>query len=180
MSHHMHSLVPALLPTTTAVRLDDVTVTTDLVLLSLTATAATPICPLCVTPSTTFHCRYQRQPTDVPCFSLQVRMQLTVRKFVCHNPDCARHICSERLPDLVESYARTTTRLVTTLRHIGLALGGQAGARLAKQVHYPTSPATLRRLFFAPRFRLRRPRPPSGLTSGSGAAATSLARSSSI
>jgi transposase len=51
-----------------------------------------------------------------------------------------------RLPNLVASYARKTTRLVTALRHIGLALGGQAGARLASRLRLPTSPATLRRL----------------------------------
>jgi transposase len=51
-----------------------------------------------------------------------------------------------RLPELVASYARKTTRLVTALRHIGLALGGQAGARLATRLRYHTSPATLRRL----------------------------------
>jgi transposase len=146
MSYELNSLVTALLPASAAVRLADLTVADDQLLLHLTATAATAACPLCATPSATIHSRYHRQLTDVPWGSMQIRLQLRVRKFVCRNPECVRRIFTERLPNLVASYARKTTRLVTALRHIGLALGGQAGARLATQLRYQTSPATLRRL----------------------------------
>jgi transposase len=146
MSHDLFSLVTALLPGLAAVRLAHLTVADEQLLLDLTATAATASCPLCTTPSATIHSRYQRHLSDVPWGTLSVRLRLRVRKFVCRNPDCVRRIFTERLPDLVESYARKTTRLVPALRSIGLALGGQAGARLARRLHYPTSPATLRRL----------------------------------
>jgi len=56
-----------------------------------------------------------------------VRIQLTVRKFVCEKPSCERRIFTERLPDLVAPYARKTTRLVNALQAIGLALGGPGG-----------------------------------------------------
>jgi transposase len=146
MSQELLSLVNALLPGQVTVRLADLTVADEQLLLHLTATATTALCPLCATPSASIHSRYQRQLVDVPWGTLSVRIQLTVRKFVCCNPDCARRIFTERLPDLVESYARKTTRLVSALRSIGLALGGQAGARLARRLRYPTSPAMLRRL----------------------------------
>ena len=55
-------------------------------------------------------------------------------------------IFTERLPDLVAPSARNTDRLITVLRAIGVALGGNAGARLAAQLRLPTSPATLLRL----------------------------------
>ena len=61
-------------------------------------------------------------------------------------PTCTRRIFTERLPDLVAPSARKTQRLITVLRAIGLALGGQAGARLAARLRLPTSPATLLRL----------------------------------
>jgi hypothetical protein len=57
-----------------------------------------------------------------------------------------RRIFTERLPDLVAPSARKTHRLTTVLRAIGIALGGQAGARLATCLWLPTSPATLLRL----------------------------------
>jgi transposase len=75
-----------------------------------------------------------------------VRIQLIVRKFVCRHRACTRRIFTERLPDLVATYARKTHRLITVLRAIGVALGGNAGARLAARLRFPTSPATLLRL----------------------------------
>jgi hypothetical protein len=59
---------------------------------------------------------------------------------------CTRRIFTERLPDLVAPSTRSTHRLTTVLRAIGIALGGHAGARLAACLRLPASPATLWRL----------------------------------
>jgi transposase len=69
-----------------------------------------------------------------------------VRTFVCRNPTCKCRIFTERLPELVAVYARKTQRLVAVLQAIGMALGGQAGARLAQRLGLPTSRDTLLRL----------------------------------
>jgi hypothetical protein len=65
---------------------------------------------------------------------------------VCPNPYYERRIFTERLPDLVAAYARKTCRLVAALQAIGVALGGNAGARLAARLRVPTGAATLLRL----------------------------------
>jgi hypothetical protein len=57
-----------------------------------------------------------------------------------------RRIFMERLPELVAAYARKTHRLVTALQAIGLALGGQVGARLTHRLGLPVSRDTLLRL----------------------------------
>jgi transposase len=75
-----------------------------------------------------------------------VRIQLTVRKFICRNPSCLRRIFTERVPELVAVYARKTCRLVAALQAIGMALGGQAGARLAYLLGLPASRDTRLRL----------------------------------
>jgi transposase len=146
MSHELHTLITALLPQSCAVRLTEVTVAKAYVLLHLTATALTACCPCCMVPSSSVHSCYQRHLTDLPWGTRPVRLQLTVRKFVCRQPTCQRHIFTERLPALVEAYARKTSRLVSVLRAIGVALGGNAGARLAARLRLPTSPSTLLRL----------------------------------
>jgi transposase len=146
MSRALHTLITALLPLSCAVRLTEVTVAQESVLLHLTATAPTACCPCCMVPSSSIHSRYQRRLTDLPWGVCPVRIQLTVRKFVCRNPTCTRRIFTERLPDLVAPSARKTDRLIAVLRAIGLALGGQAGARLAAHLRLPASPATLLRL----------------------------------
>jgi len=139
-------LLKALLPPTGPVHLEAVTVEPETLQLQLKTTAPSACCPLCAAPSTRVHSRYQRHLTDLPWGSLSVRIRLTVRKFVCRTATCARHIFTERLPALVAVYARRTCRLVAALRAIGMALGGNAGARLAARLRLPTSAATLLRL----------------------------------
>jgi transposase len=146
MAHELQSLITALLPPTGAVRLTNVTIEEAAVPLELTATAPTAACPRCAMPSSSIHRRYQRHPADLPWGTHVVRIQLTVRKFVCRNAACTRRIFTERLPDLLATYARKTHRLITVLRAIGLAVGGQAGARLATCLRLPASAATLLRL----------------------------------
>src|SRR4029453_4175243 len=128
------------------VHLEAVTVEPETLQLQLTTTAPSACCPRCAVPSTRVHSRYQRHLTDLPWGTLSVCIQLTVRTCVCRTATGARHIFTERLPALVAVSARRTCRLVTALRAIGIALGGNAGARLAARLRLPTSPAPLLRL----------------------------------
>src|SRR5689334_15218396 len=68
-----------------------------------------------------------------------------VNELVCGTPTCPRRIFTERLPGLVQSYARMTTRLIVLLQALGLAAGGQLGTRLADRSAIATSPSTLLR-----------------------------------
>jgi transposase len=146
MHHDLRTLITTLLPPTCTVRLTEVTLEQASVRLQLTATAPSAACPRCAMPSSSVHSRYQRQLADLPWGSRAVRIRLTVRKFVCWNPRCARRIFTERLPDLTAPYARSTTRLTAVLRAIGIALGGKAGARLAARLGLTTSATTVLRL----------------------------------
>jgi transposase len=146
MADELRKLLASLFPPACAVNLTKVTVEHASVQLQLTATAPTAACPRCAVSSSSVHSRYQRHLTDLPWGTHVVRLHLTVRKFVCRNATCTRRIFTERLPDLVGTYARKTHRLITALRAIGLALGGQAGARLAARLKLPVSAATLLRL----------------------------------
>jgi transposase len=135
-----------LLPPTRGIRFTEVIVEDQSVQVRLTTTAPTAACPDCATASSSVHSRYQRRLADLPWGLLAVRLQLFVRKFVCRDVSCTRRIFTERLPDVAAPYARQTTRLVNALQAIGIALGGNAGARLAAQLRLPTSASTLLRL----------------------------------
>ena len=50
------------------------------------------------------------------------------------------------------TYARRTVRFTNSLRSVAFVLGGEAGCRLATQLHLPTSPDTLLRLIRQTRF----------------------------
>jgi len=74
-----------------------------------------------------------------------VILALTVRKFVCPTPSCPRRIFTERLPGLVQSYARMTTRLIALVQALGVGAGGQLGTRQAERSGIATTPSTLLR-----------------------------------
>jgi len=104
-------------------------------------------CPLCQHPSERIHGSYGRTVADVPCGGRRVTLALTVRKFVCCTPECPRKIFTERLPALVQSYARMTNRLSEALQTLGFATCGELGERLAPKLGMQVSgPTLLRRM----------------------------------
>ncbi len=104
-------------------------------------------CPLCQHSSERIHGSYGRTVADVPCGGRRVTLALTVRKFVCGTPDCPRTIFTERLPALVQSYARMTNRLSELLQMLGFATCGELGERVAPKLGMCVSgPTLLRRM----------------------------------
>jgi transposase len=78
-----------------------------------------------------------------------VTLRVQARRFVCSEARCSRRTFSECLPDVVRPSARRSVRLADIQRHLGLALGGEAGARLARRLAMSTSADTLLRLVSA-------------------------------
>ncbi len=104
-------------------------------------------CPLCQQSSERIHGSYGRTVADVPCGGRRVTLALTVRKFVCRTPECPRKIFTERLPALVQSYARMTNRLSEALQLLGFATCGEVGERFAPKLGMQVSgPTLLRRM----------------------------------
>jgi transposase len=114
--------------------------------LHVTSTPTSVPCPFCHEQTARVHSRYTRTVADLPWGPYAVRLQLRVRKFFCDNAGCSRQIFTERLPTVAAPWARRTLRLAQHLRALGIALGGQAGARLAARFQWWTSPDTLLRL----------------------------------
>jgi len=113
--------------------------------LLVTSTQTVVCCPLCNRGTQRRHSRYERTLTDLPWAAYRICLRLRVRKFFCDNATCRRHIFTERLPAVVAPWARRTLRLARYLVVIGLALGGEAGARLACQGTSHVSPDTVLR-----------------------------------
>ncbi len=103
-------------------------------------------CPLCGRSSKRVHSRYSRTLSDLPWLGIAVRLEVRARRFFCDESSCERAIFCERLPE-VAAHARKTGRLQEALLAIALQLGGEAGARLARELGLPVSPdAMLRRI----------------------------------
>jgi transposase len=116
--------------------------------ITIVARLTTPAmpCPACAQLATQVHSRARRTLCDVPAGGRIVRLSLQVRRFLCLVPTCPRRTFTEQVPALAARYARRTARLQDTLRRIGFALGGEAGARLATHLGMACSPDTLLRL----------------------------------
>jgi transposase len=87
-------------------------------------------CPQCGRCSQRVQSRYVRRPADLPWHGVAMRLELHVRRLFCDTPDCPQAIFAERLPGVLAPYARRTDRLAAWFTAVGLALGGEAGARL--------------------------------------------------
>lgn len=139
------------LPQCPGLRLDDLVLTPTTVVALLLSTSSTAACPRCGITTDRIHSHYRRTVADLPCHGRILALRLLVRRFRCINPACTQHIFCERLPQLLQVHARTTTRLNDAHCVLGFALGGEAGSRLAEHLDMPTSPDTLlRRITNAP------------------------------
>jgi len=114
--------------------------------ISIQSTETSAACSRCGAVSVRQHSSYLRHVQDTPIGLFVVWLQLKVRRFRCDNSNCKRQTFAEQHLDLVDRRRRRTNRLLTQLVHIGLALGGAAGARLASKLAMAASASTLLRL----------------------------------
>ena len=113
--------------------------------LGIATTQPSACCPLCGVEAWRVHSRYTRQLAEEPILGHPVRLEMTVRRFLCAASPCPRRTFAEPLDGFAAKHARTTASLAQTHGAIGAALGGEAGARLAAKTAVPTSPDTLLR-----------------------------------
>jgi transposase len=116
---------------------------------SVVPSSPTARCPMCDTPSARRHSWYQRTALDLPWRGRTVRLRLWTRRWFCDEPACPQTIFTERFPGLLGRYARRTDAATRLLLSFAQRAGGEAGARLARDAGFSTSPDTLLRLLRA-------------------------------
>jgi transposase len=140
LPHRLPPLIPA------GLSVVQVLAAPDRVTIVTVATPSQRACPLCGGLSGRVHSRYTRTLADLPWQGRAVAVQVRARRFRCATAGCPRRIFAERLPEVARPRARRTARLVDVQRHIGFALGGEPGARLAGRLAMPVSGDTLLRM----------------------------------
>ncbi len=118
---------------------DEITVTVRI-------TSLTARCPCCRTASKHVQSRYTRTLLDLPSSGRPVHLIVHVRRFFCKKSTCAQKIFAERLPELCRPQAQRTLRLQKALSQLGLAKGGQTGARVGSELGLSGSRDTILRL----------------------------------
>jgi len=119
---------------------------TNEVTVTVCAASPTASCPCCGTISKRVQSRYTRTLRDLPASGRLVHLIVRVRRFFCQERTCVRKIFAERFPSLTLPRVKFTLRLQETLREMGFALGGEAGAHLGKHLSIPGSSDTILRL----------------------------------
>jgi transposase len=123
--------------------LDSIEVQEQTVLVHLHATAPTATCPQCGTAGSRVHSRYQRTIADVAFGGRKLELKLLVRKWICPEASCSRHMFAERFPELVQRYARMTNRLIKALQGVGVITNGADAAQIASSFGVPTTAKTI-------------------------------------
>ncbi len=125
--------------------IEQVSITNE-VTVTVCAASPTASCPCCGTISKRVQSRYTRTLHDLPASGRLVHLIVRVRRFFCQERTCVRKIFAERFPSLTLPRVKFTLRLQETLREMGFALGGEAGAHLGKHLSIPGSSDTILRL----------------------------------
>ncbi|MGW5791352.1 ISL3 family transposase [Saccharopolyspora sp. NPDC003752] len=107
------------------------------------------VCPSCGGRSRRVHSRYDRGLADVSVAGQPVTLRLQVRRFFCDGIDCPVRTFAEQVDGLTAKHARKTSPNRAVLEHIGLALAGRAGTRLAARLGMAVCRSTLLRLVHA-------------------------------
>nr|WP_237575612.1 transposase family protein [Mycetohabitans sp. B8] len=103
-------------------------------------------CTACGATSSRIHAEYRRRVEDLPCSGHRVTLEIHVRRFRCDNALCCRQTFAQCLAPFTARQQRRTARAQTLLWHVGLALSGAAGARLAQRLGISISGETILRL----------------------------------
>ena len=116
----------------------------DQLLITATPTANAAACPACDEVTACVHDRRWRKIADLPWHDRAVLWRVQVRRFRCRC--CPGRVFTEPLPALAGRRVRRSDRLAQAQTSMGMALGGEAGARLSGRLFMPVSGDTVLRL----------------------------------
>jgi transposase len=135
-----------LLPHLANVQVNEVSLAGRSVRVMARTRSSSAACPECGAESRRVHSRYERKLLDTAAGGREVVICLTVRRFFCLAPECAKVTFAEQVDELTGKNARRTPQATAVLEAVALALGGRAGARLAGRLAVAVSRTTLIRL----------------------------------
>ena len=118
-----------------------------------TSSSEEGICPYCGYKSKKVHSRYVRTLRDLSILGHRVVIDLEVRKFFCHNPQCDKNTFAEQPGTEVFRYRRRTCRCEFAVARHSICGSSNSASRLMSQLGVPVSSSTVLR-------DLHRMRPP--------------------
>ncbi|MER7205330.1 ISL3 family transposase [Streptomyces sp. NPDC000188] len=140
------------------VRLERVSVTAEVLFVEVAACGPRPRCPDCRFLARRVHSTYERGLAERPLAGQKLAIRLRVRRFFCDRRSCPRKTFVEQVTGLSERYRRSSLGLKQWLRAVAVELGGRAGERLCRRLHFAAGRSRLLELLEAPPVPERAPR----------------------
>lgn len=100
-------------------KLDNCIVEENTIILDISSTSKTAICPFCGKESPYVHSKYTRTFQDSPIQNKKVTINLANRKLLCKNPNCPHTTFAERF-EFIKFKAKKTNRLVDEIYNIAM------------------------------------------------------------
>ena len=138
-----------LFPHLRGLRVERVADTGDAVVIRACCRVPQARCPACGAASSRVHGGYARVVADGAAGGRPVLIVLSVRRFRCREPSCAKVTFAEQAEGLTLGYRRRSVPLLGMLAGFGLELAGRPGARLAGALGVPVHSSTVLRLVAA-------------------------------
>ncbi|MFI0242592.1 transposase [Streptomyces sp. NPDC016845] len=132
-----------LLPHLESVVVESVEVTDEVLIVTAQTRDGPVACPGRGTVADWEHSRYVRHVADEAVGGRPVRIDLSVRRLYCENPQCVKTTFVEQVDGLTVRYQRRTPGLQAIVVAVVTALAGTAGARLLHCLHQQLSWAAL-------------------------------------
>jgi len=135
-----------LFPHLRGLRVQQVEDTGDTVVIRACCRARQARCPLCGAVSSRVHGGYARVVAGGAAGGRPVLIALSVRRFRCPAPSCAKVTFAEQAGGVSARYRRRSVPLLGMLAGFGLELAGRAAARMAGTLGVPVHSSTVLRL----------------------------------
>lgn len=144
-----HQWLDVLFPHLNGLVVEQIDRTATAVLVWARVKARDGVCCSCGGRSRRVHSRYDRRLADGSTAGQPVVLRLRVRRFFCDDNNCPARTFAEQVEGVTAKHARRTPLCRTMVEHIGLALAGRAGARLAARLGLSAGRSSLLRLVHA-------------------------------
>src|ERR1039457_209807 len=135
-----------LFPHLRGLRVERVEDTGDTVVIRACCRARQARCPLCGAVSSRVHGGYARVVADGAAGGRPGLIVLSVRRFRCPEPSCAKVTFAEQAGGVSARYRRRSVPLLGMLAGFGLELAGRAAAPMAGTLGVPVHSSTVLRL----------------------------------
>lgn len=127
------------------IRIIGITDQENILELSAESSSSIALCPACKEPSGRKHSRYIRRPVDLALSNWHVVLNLSVTRYFCDNPTCAKRTFAERFSDFLVPYSRSTERVARVRRLISTKMCAKTAEGLLKCLGIGTSDTTILR-----------------------------------